>query len=154
MDWGPGMLTDLPQSEGQVRVRGWKGKTYNFLSQEKPSSTLLLCLSLLSHQSSLVAQVVRHLPIMQVDPGSILRSGRSPGEENDNALQYSCLEKSHGRRGLAGYSCKESDTTEQLHFLSFFSHSHTEHFTCGPQICGSFPHTKQLSVMWARCPTT
>ena len=26
------------------------------------------------------------------DPGSILRSGRSPGEGNGNPLQYSCLE--------------------------------------------------------------
>ena len=26
------------------------------------------------------------------DPGSIPGSGRSPGEENGNSLQYSCLE--------------------------------------------------------------
>ena len=26
------------------------------------------------------------------DPGLILGSGRSPGEGNDNSLQYSCLE--------------------------------------------------------------
>ena len=31
-------------------------------------------------------------------------SGRSPGEGNGNPLQYSCLEKSHGQRSLAGYS--------------------------------------------------
>ena len=30
------------------------------------------------------------------DPGSISRSGRSPGEGNDNSLQYSCLENSMG----------------------------------------------------------
>ena len=28
------------------------------------------------------------------NPGLIPRSGRSPGEGNDNALQYSCLENS------------------------------------------------------------
>ena len=28
------------------------------------------------------------------DPGSIPGSGRSPGEENGNSLQYSCLENS------------------------------------------------------------
>ena len=28
------------------------------------------------------------------DPGSIPESGRSPGEGNDNPLQYSCLENS------------------------------------------------------------
>ena len=53
------------------------------------------------------------------DLGLIPRSGRSPGEENGNPLQYYCLEKSHGQRSLVGYSprcCKESDTTERLHF--------------------------------------
>ena len=30
------------------------------------------------------------------DPGSILGSGRSPGEGNGNPLQYSCLENPHG----------------------------------------------------------
>ena len=53
------------------------------------------------------------------DPGSIPGLGRSPGEGNDNPLQHSCLENPHGQRSLVGYSpwgCKESDTTEQLHF--------------------------------------
>ena len=43
-------------------------------------------------------------------------SGRSPGEGNGNPLQDSCLENP-----IVGYSpwgCKESDTTEQLHFTS------------------------------------
>ena len=56
------------------------------------------------------------------DLGSIPGSGRSPGEENGNPLQYSCLEKSHGQRSLVGYipwGHKELDTTEWLHFLSF-----------------------------------
>ena len=51
------------------------------------------------------------------DAGSILGSGRSPGEGNGYPLQYSCLENPRGQRSLAGYSpwgCKESDTTEQL----------------------------------------
>ena len=33
--------------------------------------------------------------------GLIPGSGRSPGEENGNPLQYSCL-KNHGQRSLAG----------------------------------------------------
>ena len=37
------------------------------------------------------------------DVGLIPESGRSPGRENDNLLQYSCLEKSHGQMSLAGY---------------------------------------------------
>ena len=43
----------------------------------------------------------------------------SPGEGNGNPLQYSCLEKSHGRSSLVGYSpCgrKELDMTEGLCF--------------------------------------
>ena len=42
-------------------------------------------------------------------------SGRSPGEGNDNPLQYSLAGKSHGQRSLAGYSPwghKELDMTE------------------------------------------
>ena len=31
------------------------------------------------------------------DPGSIPRSGRSPGKENGHSLQYSCLENSMDR---------------------------------------------------------
>ena len=31
------------------------------------------------------------------DPGSIPGSGRSPGEENGNLLQYACMEKSIDR---------------------------------------------------------
>ena len=53
------------------------------------------------------------------DPGSIPGSGRSPGEGNNNPLQHACLEKYHGWRSLAGYNpwgCKESDTTQQLHY--------------------------------------
>ena len=52
------------------------------------------------------------------DPASIPGLRRSPGEGNGNPFQYSCLEKSHGRWNLVGYSPwgrKESDTTEQLH---------------------------------------
>ena len=38
--------------------------------------------------ASLVAQRLKHLPVMREIPGS----GRSPGEGNGNPLQYSCLE--------------------------------------------------------------
>ena len=50
------------------------------------------------------------------DSDSIARSGRSPGIENGNPLQYSCLENPHGQRNLAGYSplhCRV-DTAEWL----------------------------------------
>ena len=38
------------------------------------------------------------------DTGSIPGSGRSPGEGNDNPLQYSCLKNTMDRRSLVGYS--------------------------------------------------
>ena len=51
------------------------------------------------------------------DAGSIPGPGRSPGEGNDNPLQYSFLEKFHGQKSLVGYSpgAAESDTTEHAH---------------------------------------
>ena len=50
------------------------------------------------------------------DPGSIPESGRSPGEGNDNPLQYSCLENPMGRGAWCPGGRKELDTTERLHF--------------------------------------
>ena len=49
------------------------------------------------------------------DLGSVPRLGRSPGEGNDNPLQYSCLENAMDRGTWWANSpcgCKESDTTE------------------------------------------
>ena len=49
------------------------------------------------------------------DLGLIPRSGRSPGGEHSNPLQYSCLKNCHGQRSLAvcsPYGHKEWDTTE------------------------------------------
>ena len=48
--------------------------------------------------------VLKNLPANVGDESSIPGSGRSPGEENGNPLQYSCLENPHGQRSLAGYS--------------------------------------------------
>ena len=48
------------------------------------------------------ASQVKNLPVYAGDAGdmgSILGSGRSPGEENGNPLQYSCLENSMDRGG-------------------------------------------------------
>ena len=42
--------------------------------------------------ASFVAHTVKILPAMQETPDPILGSGRAPGEENGNSLQYSCLE--------------------------------------------------------------
>ena len=58
--------------------------------------------------------MVKNPPANAEDVGSTPGSGRSPGEGNGNWLSYSCLEKSHGQRSLAGYSPwghERSDTT-------------------------------------------
>ena len=47
--------------------------------------------AIISHWDSLVAQALKNLPANAGDSGSIPGSGRSPGEGNDNAFQYSCL---------------------------------------------------------------
>ena len=61
--------------------------------------------------------VAKNMPDNAGDAGLISRSKKSPGEENGNPLQYSCLENPHGQRSLEGYSPwgrKESDTTGRL----------------------------------------
>ena len=62
--------------------------------------------------------VVKNLPANGEDAVLILGSGRSPGGENGNPLQYSCLENSMDRRAWWATVCaidhKESDMTEQL----------------------------------------
>ena len=72
--------------------------------------------------SPLVAQRLKHLPAMQE---TWVRSlGQEDPLEKEMATHSSILAgESHGRRSLVGYSPwgrKESDTTERLHFLSFF----------------------------------
>ena len=69
--------------------------------------------------SSLVAQMVESACIVG-DLGSIPGSGRSPGEGSGNPLQYSCLENpmDRGTWQATVYEVTESNTTEQLHFLS------------------------------------
>ena len=61
--------------------------------------------------------VVKNLPAIAGDGGSISRLGRSPGEENGNPIQYSCLESPMDRGAwwatVHGVT-KESDVTEGL----------------------------------------
>ena len=47
--------------------------------------------------------------------------GRSPGEENGNPLQYSCLENSMDRGAwwaTVHWGCKDSDTAEHAHVIN------------------------------------
>ena len=67
--------------------------------------------------ASLVAQSVKHLSANAGDTGLIPGLGRSPGEENGNPLQYSCLGNPMDRevwQATVHGVTKESDTTYQL----------------------------------------
>ena len=67
--------------------------------------------------ASLMAQLVKSLPAMWETWVQSLGWEDSPGGGHGNPLQYSCLENPHGQWSLVGYnswSCKGSDTTEQL----------------------------------------
>ena len=64
--------------------------------------------------------MVKHLSDNAGDLGLIPVSGRFPGEGNGNPLQYSCLENPMDEGAWCPWSRKESDTTERLHFFSFF----------------------------------
>ena len=55
------------------------------------------------------------------NPGSILGSGRSPGEVNGYPLLYSCLENSMDRGSWPGpWGCKELDMIKWLTVCFFF----------------------------------
>ena len=71
------------------------------------------------------------------DVGPFPGSGRSPGIEDGNPLQHSCLENSMDRgdwqatvRGVA----KESDMTEQLSVRTH-AHTHTPPMLSDPDVC-------------------
>ena len=78
---------------------------------------------LTANKTSLVAQMVKHLTTMW--EARVRSLGREdPLEKAWQPTPVLLPGKSHGRRSLVGYSPwgrKESDTTEQFHFLSFFS---------------------------------
>ena len=64
--------------------------------------------------------------------------GRSPGGGHVNPLHYSCLENSHEKKSLEGYSPwghKELDTAEQLSTAQ----GYLSHLWASPQIELKFP---------------
>ena len=65
-----------------------------------------------------VVLMVKNLPASAGDTALIPGLGRSLGGGNGNPLQYSCLEKFHGKRSLVGHGPwghNESDATECAH---------------------------------------
>ena len=84
-------------------------------------------------RTSLVAQTVKRLSTMretQVQPWV----GKIPWRRKWQSTPILLLGKSHGQRSLVGYSpwgCKESDTTERLHFTleCIYGYGYTVHCT-------------------------
>ena len=71
-------------------------------------------------------------------------------EGNGTPLQYSCLEKSHGRRSLVGcnpWGCEESDTTEWLYFP--FSLSCIGEGNGNPLQCSCLENPRDGGAWWA-----
>ena len=66
--------------------------------------------------ASLVAQIVKNLPVVEGNWGLISGLGRSPGEGNGNPLQYSCLENSMNRGAWRAivHGVTEPDMTDRL----------------------------------------
>ena len=78
------------------------------------------------------------------DADLIPGSGRSPGEENGNPLQYSCLENpmDRGAWWATVHGVKELDTTEQLtllHLEGVPGHSVGKETACNAGDPGSLP---------------
>ena len=75
-----------------------------------------------SNWASLVAQMIKSLPAMWGDPGSISGLGRSPGERNGYLLQYFSLENTMDRG--AWWAIVHGVTSSKCIFSSLqFSHS-------------------------------
>ena len=85
------------------------------------------------------------------DCGGFLESlSHKTGEGNGNTLQYSWPGKSHGRRGLVGFSPwgpKELDTTERLHF--HFSLSFNGEGNGNPLQCSCLENPRDRGAWWA-----
>ena len=68
--------------------------------------------------ASLVAQLVKNLPVMQETQVQFLGLGRYPGEGNGNPLQYSCLENPMDRGAWQAAVHGIADSRTQLKRLT------------------------------------
>ena len=73
--------------------------------------------------------MIKNLPAIcnAGDPGLIPRSGRSPGEENGNPLQCSCLENSLDRRAwwATVHGVTKTRTRLSTHTIAYVTYSVT-----------------------------
>ena len=109
--WQPIPVFLPGKSHGQRSAKEWE---HNWIYSMYAYSPLFTDLG-----TYLVAQTVKHLPTMRETQVQYL--GRKDLLEKEVATHSSILPgKSHGWRSLVGYrpwGCRESDMTEQLHFL-------------------------------------
>ena len=89
--------------------------------------------------------VLKNLPSNAGDAGSIPGWGRSPGEGDDNPLQYSCLENPTDRGAWRATVCGVADSQAQQRFLLDVSEA------AAPKFCTSRP-SEVILVLWAHGP--
>ena len=100
-------------------------------------------------QESLVTQTLKECACDAGDLGSVLGSGRSPGEGSGNLLQYSCLENpSHGQGRLAGHSLESQRVGTRL---SDLTHTHPRK-RCFLFLAQLAPRRVRLELLLPPCP--
>ena len=150
-------MLDRPHRE---KIRWWRSPDDSRLVFPVPTPPQL---PIHPHPHQIEQRWLRQEPVCNArDPGSSPGWGRSPGEENGNPLQYSCLEnpmdggcfgewrlhgESHGDGGtMAGCSPwghKESDMIEQLHFPSLYATA------TKPRADGRFTCRLNVALVWS-----
>ena len=82
-------------SHKSIEALGTAGVECQGLNWCRTCCLSLFSIALLTSRPFQVVLVIKNLPVKEGDlrnTGSMLGSGRSPGEGHDNPLQYSCLE--------------------------------------------------------------
>ena len=104
-----------------------------------------------------MAQTVKASACSAGHPGSIPGSGRFPWRRKRQPTPGLLPGKSHGQRGLVGYSSsghKESDMTERLHSIIYHNCSFNFHQKCNLNHSGqhqwdNLSHGPSLSHLWS-----
>ena len=78
--------------QGIFPTQGANPHLFHLLHWQVVFFVFLFCFVLFFTTSTTWIQMVKRLPTMWEDLGSVPGLGRSPGEGNGNPLQYSCLE--------------------------------------------------------------
>ena len=127
-----------------VEVYGWAGNILFF-------SQLKFC-----NRSFHDGSVVKNAPVMQEMRVWSLGLEGSSGEENDNSLQYSCLENPLDREACwaTDHGVADSDTTEHMHAYTCMHAAAAKSLQLCPTLCdpidGSPPGSSVNGVFQAR----